>query len=269
MTFHGEQQDLFAAHTSRAGMDSFGHADDFRLAAFSGAPLQVYLVAPPLVGWGLTRLVQTAGSRFSLVGSSVSMQEATHLLERNPPDAVILDLDDGYSIDDLRDFYATTRVKILVLTSKSDEAFLSEVLNAGARGVLHKREAPSAVLRALDAIGEGRMFTTAAATEHLFMAAARTVSQSTTQERAKGRDGDASKIASLTIRERETIAALVENASAPVKVIAGRLCISEHTLRNHLTSIYSKLGVTGRLGLHAFASQHDLSASTHAHGRYR
>jgi len=269
MTFHGEQQDLFAAHMSRAGMDSFGHADDFRMAAFSGAPLQVYLVAPPLVGWGLTRLVQTAGARFTLVGSSASMQEATHLLERNPPDAVILDLDDGYSIDDLRDFYGTTRVKILVLTSKSGEGFLSDVLNAGARGVLHKREAPSAVLRALDAIGEGRMFTTAAATERLFMAAAHNVSQSTPQERAKGRDGDASKIASLTIRERETIAALVENASAPVKVIAGRLCISEHTLRNHLTSIYSKLGVTGRLGLHAFASQHDLSASTHAHGRYR
>jgi two-component system, NarL family, nitrate/nitrite response regulator NarL len=41
-------------------------------------------------------------------------------------------------------------------------------------------------------------------------------------------------------------------------VIASRLCISEHTLRNHLTSIYSKLGLSSRLDLYAYATRHRL-----------
>ena len=59
----------------------------------------------------------------------------------------------------------------------------------------------------------------------------------------------------LTNKERRTVAAVVADASAPAKVLAERLCISEHTLRNHLTSIYAKLEVPGRLGLQAFISQ--------------
>ena len=58
--------------------------------------------------------------------------------------------------------------------------------------------------------------------------------------------------------ERQTIAAVASDASAPGKVIADRLCISEHTLRNHLTSIYNKLGVCNRLDLYAFATRHSL-----------
>jgi hypothetical protein len=46
----------------------------------------------------------------------------------------------------------------------------------------------------------------------------------------------------------EVIAA---NPSAPAKVVADLLHMSEHTLRNHLTEIYAKLGVTGRTHLQA------------------
>ena len=72
-------------------------------------------------------------------------------------------------------------------------------------------------------------------------------------------DQESERTATLTWRGRQTVAAVTSDASVPVKVIASRLCISEHTLRNHLTSIYSKLGVSGRLGLYAYASEHGLS----------
>jgi DNA-binding CsgD family transcriptional regulator len=42
----------------------------------------------------------------------------------------------------------------------------------------------------------------------------------------------------------------------PLKSIAGLLGISERTLRNHLSSIYQKLGVSGRLELYVFSSKH-------------
>ena len=43
-----------------------------------------------------------------------------------------------------------------------------------------------------------------------------------------------------------------------ITALAKKIHTSEHTLRNHLTSIYNKLGLAGRLQLHIFASRHGL-----------
>ena len=67
------------------------------------------------------------------------------------------------------------------------------------------------------------------------------------------------RIAALTVREREIIALTAANVGETGKAIAERLHISEHTLRNHLTSIYEKLGVANRLELFAFAHDHKLA----------
>jgi DNA-binding CsgD family transcriptional regulator len=67
------------------------------------------------------------------------------------------------------------------------------------------------------------------------------------------------KIAQLTVREREIIALAASNAGATARAIAEKLSISEHTLRNHLTSIYEKLGVANRLELYAYAHQQKLA----------
>jgi two-component system nitrate/nitrite response regulator NarL len=44
-------------------------------------------------------------------------------------------------------------------------------------------------------------------------------------------------------------------AGAKQVAVADTLHMSEHTLRNHLTTIYSKLNVRGRLELHVFATE--------------
>lgn len=214
-------------------------------------PVQVLLIAPPLVCWGLQRLVQTAGPELVLTGSFASIDEALPTLERLSPDVVVLDLDDGYALGDLTQVYQRTRAKILAVTGFSDPDFSRRVLEAGARGLLHKREAPAALLKAIEAVGAGEVFASAQTTRQLFTSAVR--------HAARAAESEVGKIATLTMRERQTIAAVTADASAPVKVVASRLCISEHTLRNHLTAIYSKLGVSGRLGLHAYASQHELN----------
>jgi len=218
----------------------------------TAAPVDVHLVAPALTSWGLQRLVQSAGAPICLAGVSSTLAEAVGWLERQPPDVVILDLDDGYGVADVAGLYDRLRLKVLVLTSIHDEGFLDRVLQAGARGVLHKRDAPSVLLKAIQAIGEGEVFVAQPETDRLFRAAVRSAAQA-------AHDTDAGRIASLTLRERQTLAAVTSGDCAPAKVVAARLCISEHTLRNHLTSIYSKLGVTGRLALYAYANLHQLS----------
>ena len=90
-----------------------------------------------------------------------------------------------------------------------------------------------------------------ASTSRMFMTIVR-------HKAAQRDDPEVARIALLTDREREAIAALVADTTVPAKVIADRLDISSHTLRNHLTSIYRKLNVNNRLDLYAYAARNSL-----------
>lgn len=69
-------------------------------------------------------------------------------------------------------------------------------------------------------------------------------------------DPEAAKIASLTEREREVISLISEGLKN--KQIAERLFISGTTVSHHLTSIFSKLEVSDRLGLIIYSYRHRL-----------
>jgi len=62
----------------------------------------------------------------------------------------------------------------------------------------------------------------------------------------------------LTEKERKIVATIVAANGASNKALAARLFITEHTLRNHLTSIYQKLGVVNRLELYVYAVKHGM-----------
>ena len=72
-------------------------------------------------------------------------------------------------------------------------------------------------------------------------------------------DPEQKKIGSLTERERQIIVGVASHVGATARTIAETLHISEHTLRNHLTSIYDKLEVANRLELFAYAHKHNLT----------
>lgn len=215
-------------------------------------PIQVHLVAQPLVCWGLERLVQTAHPRLELAGMTSSLAESLPLLQRQPADVVVVDLDgeDGY--ESLAELQAQTHARVLVLTGSPDLAIADRAVLGGVRGVVKKRESPSTLLKAIEKVHEGELWIDRGATSRIFMEMAR-------QKLAQKNDPEQGKIATLTLRERKTIAAMTSDASVPAKVIAGRLCISEHTLRNHLTSVYAKLGLANRLDLYAYAARHRLN----------
>lgn len=216
--------------------------------------LQVHLVAPPLVAWALQRLIQNACPHIALAGCSRNLDEALSLLERQPPDVVVLDLDDGYGADDIARLYDAARLKVLALSSRAEAGFLGAVLDASVRGFLQKREVPSMLLRGIEAVGTGEVFVSASAMERLLVAAA----QQAAQRAARAPHPDDIRLSRLSASELQTIAAVTANVAQPVNVIADRLCIGEQVLRGQLTSIYSKLGVFGRVGLCAYGG----SAST-------
>jgi two-component system, NarL family, nitrate/nitrite response regulator NarL len=202
--------------------------------------IRVYIVAPPLVSWGLHRLVHSAGAPFDLLGISPSLPHALPLLARSAADVVLLDLDDGYGPDDVVALSGRFGAKVLVLTCMADGGLHDRILQAGAQAIFRKHQAPGQLLKAIESIATSG--SSSARTPPL---------RATISSPPAAIAHPQASLMSLTARERETVAAVVAGASAPARVIAARLGMSEHTLRNHLNAIYSKLQVSGRLGLHA------------------
>lgn len=212
---------------------------------------RVFVIAPALVAWGLERLFQGAHPRFEFTGHQPSLQQAQPELKRCGADVVVIDLDDGFGIDALAELQAATPARPVVVTSSQDVALLDRCVVSGARGVVRKTDPPSNLLKAVEKVHDGELWVDRVATNRIFLEMAR-------QKAAGYRDPEQAKISTLTARERQTVLAVASDTAAPGKVIASRMCISEHTLRNHLTSIYSKLGLSNRLDLYAYAMRHSL-----------
>ncbi len=241
-----------------------------QLGAAMGAPTQaptairVFLADDhEITLWGLSRLIEASAPRLQLVGAARSRSELLNHDAAAQADVIVLDLDLGG--EDSTGALAVLRQRcpgrVLVLTGCSDSDQHHAAVLQGARGVVHKSEPAETILRAIEKIHAGEVWLNRSLL-------GRVLGQLTDSEPAAARPAnpDARRIASLTARERQIIAALVNSAGAKQFAVAQEQGISEHTLRNHLTTIYSKLGVHGRLELHLFASAHGLGAVGRAEG---
>jgi DNA-binding NarL/FixJ family response regulator len=218
------------------------------------APIRVFLIDDHRsILWGLERLIHSGKPAMEVVGSTTGCAEALALLDQAAPDVILLDMDLGNEngLDAIPQLMARSTAKILVLTGLRDKSVHDKAVLAGARGVVEKEAPAETILTAIGRVHEGQLWLDRAATGRIFVEFSR-------QGAAQAADPEEKKISALTGREREIVAALVADAGATARVLAEKLLISEHTLRNHLTSIYDKLDVANRLELFAYAQKHGL-----------
>ena len=210
-------------------------------------PINVFLVDDHrTILWGLEQLVQSAAPRMAVVGTATSCAEMFAGLARTEPDVILLDLDLGgeSGLDCLEKIGQQSAAMVLVLTGSSDPQIHQRAIVRGARGVVHKQQSADVILRAIEKVSGGEIWLDGANLGRVMTALAS----------GKNADPEAAKIAELTAKERQIVAAVVTEKVARNKVIAGKLHMSEHTLRNHLTNIYSKLEVEGRMELYLYAT---------------
>jgi DNA-binding NarL/FixJ family response regulator len=169
------------------------------------------------------------------------------------PDVILLDLDLGgvCMIEFLPELLANGLSRVLVLTAAHHTDTLDLAVRRGARGILHKEVSAEHVLKAIEKIHRGELWFDAGTMGRVF-------GQLLGSRGAPQPDPALEKHASLTARERDIVSAAVEHSGAANHEVAERLFISEHTLRNHLTSIYRKLNVTSRLEMYVYAIRHGL-----------
>ena len=221
----------------------------------SGQPIRVLLVDDHRsVLWGLEKLIQSERPRMELVGTATTSGEALRILDSAAADVILLDLDlNGESgLLAIPGILARSKAQVLILTGSRDPVLHDNAVLAGARGVVEKGEAAETLIKAIEKVHEGEIWLDRNATGRIFVELAR-------RKDGLSRDPEQQRIASLTRKERQIVAAIAADAAAPGRQVAERLNISEHTLRNHLSSVYAKLGVSNRLELYAYAIRHKVS----------
>lgn len=223
---------------------------------FAPDPIRVFVVDDHrTMLWGLERLIESAAPLLRLVGTASNRNELMAQLHEARPDVVLLDLDLGGddASDALPDLLRESDAQILVFTGNRDPGVHQRVMMQGVRGVVQKEAGADVVIAAIEKVHAGEIWLDRSTLGKVFGALAGGGARTP-------HDPETAKIAGLTERERQIIAAAVQNKGAGNKTIADRLHISEHTLRNHLSVIYRKLGIRGRLELFIYAGKHGLAA---------
>ncbi|EJL76460.1 LuxR C-terminal-related transcriptional regulator [Variovorax sp. 2RAF20] len=210
--------------------------------------------------WGLSRLIDGEQPRMKVVGTASSCEDAVATAASLAPDIVVLDLDlDGHcAIDILPSLLSNEVSRVFVLTAEREQRMLDLAVLHGARGVMRKDASAQQVLETIERVYNGELCVDPQTMGRVF-------SQLTSAKKPPKADPEAAKLASLTQKEREIIRVVVAGSGASNKALAAKLFVTEHTLRNHLTSIYQKLGVTNRLELYIHAVKHQLDATAVAH----
>jgi NarL family two-component system response regulator LiaR len=177
------------------------------------------------------------------VGEAASGEEAVRLCKNLCPDVVLMDLvmpgmDGAAATQAIRE--NCPDIQVIALTSFKEDDLVQRTLRAGAIGYLLKNVSASELVNAIRAAHAGRP-TLAPEAAHVLIHA----SQNPT---SIGSD--------LTAREHEILALMVSGLSNPE--IADKLVVSRSTVKFHVSSILSKLGVSSRTQAVTLALQNKL-----------
>lgn len=203
--------------------------------------------------WGLRKLLESAPEIVATVVTATNAAEALSALARQAFDVIILDArlgeDDGLRL--MPAIREAGSAKVLVFTGATSDEIAKRAIRSGAAGVLYKADPAETLLSAIAHVGKGLMWLD-------WRASAELLAQTSHGPGQGAREAGEPRRCGLTRREREIISRVVRFKSGPIKAIASDMNVSAHTLRNHLTSIYDKLGLHSRLELFVYALKHGL-----------
>jgi DNA-binding NarL/FixJ family response regulator len=182
------------------------------------------------------RMLLSAQDGIDVVGDASTGREAVSRADELQPDVVIMDLQmpELNGIEATREIVATSpHVKVLVLTMFEDDDSVFAAMRAGARGYLLKGADQDEIVRAIEAVGSG---------EAIFgpRVAARVIEYFTTPQPTHA----AQAFPELTAREREVLERIARGESNAT--IARHFVLSQKTVRNHVSNIFTKLQVADR-----------------------
>ncbi|WP_317110549.1 response regulator transcription factor [Chroococcidiopsis sp. SAG 2025] len=190
----------------------------------------------PIVRAGLESIVRTNPDLLA-IGSSADSATLAAAIATHNPDVVLIELSlpEGESVSEkLVALSEVGELPIAILTDTEDRDRLPELLRSGVKAILPRSASAEEILQAVEAVATGLVVLHADAIDILLtlLPISERVVEATTPLQA------------LTSREIEVLGMLAEGLGN--KAIAKRLGISEHTVKFHVSSIFSKLNASSR-----------------------
>lgn len=198
-----------------------------------------------LIREGIKQLLEFDGT-MKVVEQAGDGEECLEKLKKVKPDILLLDINmpNVNGIDTLDEIKKKNLpVKVLMLTVHSEVEYLIKAVDIGADGYILKDSGSEELKKAIHAILDGESYIQSSLIPAL-------------NSRLMNRDIDKEKIASLTKRECEI---LIQIASGRFnKEIATTLDITERTVKNHISNIFKKIGVSDRTQAAVFAIRNNM-----------
>lgn len=203
-----------------------------------------------LVRAGLAELL-SGEAEIEVVGQASTGRQAVERVPRLEPELVLMDV----QMPDLDGIEATRElarvapeVRILILTTFEEDAYVFGALRAGASGFMLKRARPEELISAVTTVAAGDALLSPWATGLL-------IDRMATQPIPDLADQD--RLDQLTPREREVFLLLARGLSN--REIATELVVEESTIRTHVKRILMKLGLRDRVQIVIFAYETGLN----------
>ncbi|KON89627.1 LuxR family transcriptional regulator [Sporosarcina globispora] len=183
-----------------------------------------------------------------IIGEAKNGREAVEIMQTNQPDVVLMDLDmpvmNGIEATrQIKEKYPA--VKIMILTSFSDQDHVIPAIEAGASGYQLKDIEPDILVQAIVQLMRGENQLHPKATSHLLTH----LTNKNSTERQPFEE--------LTKREMEVLREIVKGKSN--KEIASSLYITEKTVKTHVSNLLSKLELADRTQAALYAVRHGIS----------
>ncbi len=204
----------------------------------------------PIFRDGLRRLLESEPN-LRVVGEAADGRQAIELVKETKPDILLLDvaMPNLPGMETLRELSeARDPVRVIILTASIERQQMLQALQLGARGIVLKESATQVLMKSLGAVMDGSYWVGRDSVPDL--------KELVLKDMPAFEDHSPGEKWGLTRREMQMVAAIVEGSSN--RDIATKFGVREDTVKHHLTSIFSKLGVTTRLELALFALEHKL-----------
>jgi DNA-binding NarL/FixJ family response regulator len=194
------------------------------------------------------RALLSRHSDFEVIDEASSGQEAVRKALLHRPEIVVMDvrLNGMSGIEACREItQAAPDVKVIMLTSYGDDDTLFEAIAAGASGYVLKQIGSNDLIKSIETVGRGESTLDPTTTSRVFA-----------RMREQARKKEESAFSDLTEQELKVLAYLAEGKTN--REIADVLSLGEGTVRNYVSSVFSKLHVNNRAEAAAYAAAHNI-----------
>jgi len=207
-----------------------------------GMPTRVFLLDDhEVVRRGLRELLESEVD-MEVVGEAGTAEEAYGRIPATSPNVAVLDvqLPDGSGVDVCREIRSRhPEIACIMLTSFADDEAVYAAIMAGAAGYVLKQVRGNDLVEGIRRVATGESLLDPAVTTRVL-------------ERLRNRD-DTNELSALTDQERKILDLIGEGLTN--REIGERMFLAEKTVKNYVSNLFSKLGMSRRTEAAAYAAR--------------